>query len=305
VLRHPADDHHAQRSRHPGTGSFISPDPLLKPYVPQNLNAYAYAADNPSTYSDPSGASIGQYTGGSTGCAGSAAADKACDTKAQQEENQPKGAVAQPIRPGTGSRLICDPNGICASVPYHRKHPSHADPKPGSVLRTPPGHQVTSGKDKHGCPVAIIAGQIGFALGSCLGEGVTTGINLNASGDDGEQSGGDPGDDEGQRGGIVPGEGTRGLEDQKIGPPSEFDPDSLTGLTPGEVEAQIPSDWVREPSNSGGGVVYRDPHHRGRQIRIMPGYENRPDPITNGPYVVVSQNGRTQKVPLAGNPVLQ
>ena len=35
------------REYQPGTGSFISPDPLLKPYDPQNLNAYAYAADNP------------------------------------------------------------------------------------------------------------------------------------------------------------------------------------------------------------------------------------------------------------------
>ena len=46
------------REYQPGTGSFISPDPLLKPYDPQNLNAYAYAADNPSTYSDPSGAML-------------------------------------------------------------------------------------------------------------------------------------------------------------------------------------------------------------------------------------------------------
>jgi hypothetical protein len=184
--------------------SFISPDPQLKPYVPQNLNAYAYAADNPSTYSDPSGASIGQYTGGSTGCAGSAAADKACDTKAQQEENQPKGAVAQPIQPGTGNRMICDSNGICASAPYHRKHLPHADPKPGPVLRTPPGHTVNGGKDKHGCPVAIDGVQIQFALGSCPGEGVTIGTNFNKPDDEKGQAGGDEG--------ITPGVATRGLE---------------------------------------------------------------------------------------------
>jgi RHS repeat-associated protein len=57
------------REYQPGTGSFISPDPLLKPYDPQNLNAYAYAADNPSTYSDPSGAMMIQ--GGAEGCVGS------------------------------------------------------------------------------------------------------------------------------------------------------------------------------------------------------------------------------------------
>jgi RHS repeat-associated protein len=38
------------------TGSFISPDPLLAPTDPQDLNAYAYAADDPATNSDPSGA---------------------------------------------------------------------------------------------------------------------------------------------------------------------------------------------------------------------------------------------------------
>jgi hypothetical protein len=38
----------------------------------------------------------------------------------------------------------------------------------------------------------------------------------------------------------------------------------------------------------------------------MPGYAegSRPDPLTTGPYVVVSQNGVTVKIPLAGNPTL-
>ncbi|HXS64574.1 MAG TPA: RHS repeat-associated core domain-containing protein [Streptosporangiaceae bacterium] len=44
------------REYQPGTGSFISPDPLLNSGDPQNLNAYAYAADNPATESDPTGA---------------------------------------------------------------------------------------------------------------------------------------------------------------------------------------------------------------------------------------------------------
>ena len=45
----------------------------------------------------------------------------------------------------------------------------------------------------------------------------------------------------------------------------------------------------------------------GRQIRIMDGYPpgTRPDPITEGPYAVVSQNGEPPiKIPLLGNPVL-
>jgi RHS repeat-associated protein len=43
------------REYNPATGSFLSPDPLLLPYNPQDLNPYAYSADNPSTNSDPSG----------------------------------------------------------------------------------------------------------------------------------------------------------------------------------------------------------------------------------------------------------
>jgi hypothetical protein len=46
-------------------------------------------------------------------------------------------------------------------------------------------------------------------------------------------------------------------------------------------------------------MVYRDPDNFGRQIRIMPGYRpgSRADPLTTGPYAVVSQNGRTVKIP--------
>jgi RHS repeat-associated protein len=44
------------RQYQPATGSFISPDPLLNPDDPQNLNPYAYAHSNPATDSDPTGA---------------------------------------------------------------------------------------------------------------------------------------------------------------------------------------------------------------------------------------------------------
>jgi RHS repeat-associated protein len=45
------------RELQPDTGSFISTDPILTPYNPQDLNAYAYAADNPATEADPTGLS--------------------------------------------------------------------------------------------------------------------------------------------------------------------------------------------------------------------------------------------------------
>jgi RHS repeat-associated protein len=43
------------REYNSATGSFINPDSLISPYDPQDLNAYAYAGDNPSTDSDPTG----------------------------------------------------------------------------------------------------------------------------------------------------------------------------------------------------------------------------------------------------------
>ncbi len=92
-----------------------------------------------------------------------------------------------------------------------------------------------------------------------------------------------------------------------VGGPEVFDPQQLRALTPDDVRSRIPDDWDVRPSARGGGTVYSDPAHRGRQIRIMPGYPagSRPDPVTWGPYVEVSQNGVTTKVPLIGNPTLE
>ncbi|MGD0603158.1 MAG: RHS repeat-associated core domain-containing protein [Streptosporangiaceae bacterium] len=139
------------REYQPGTGSFISPDPLLNPYQPQDLNAYAYAADNPATNSDPSGALM--ITGGSTGCVGSAQAVQACNSKAQTEEqqgNDPRGQTHPPSDPaGSGGRMVCN-GGVCASVPYWHKHP-----KPAPVSRP-----ETSEKPEFSCegPAADLRG---------------------------------------------------------------------------------------------------------------------------------------------------
>lgn len=93
---------------------------------------------------------------------------------------------------------------------------------------------------------------------------------------------------------------------EAIGDPKKFNPDLIKGMSSKGLEDSIPSNWTREASNSGGGTVFRDPNNAGRQIRVMPGYieGNRPDLVTHGPYAVVSQNGRTVKIPLEGNPTL-
>jgi hypothetical protein len=94
---------------------------------------------------------------------------------------------------------------------------------------------------------------------------------------------------------------------KKIGSPKEFDPQELRGRSPDEVRARVPENWTSDASARGGGEVYRDPDNLGRQIRIMQGYPpgSRADPVTWGPYAVVSQGGRKPvKIPLEGNPTL-
>ena len=91
-----------------------------------------------------------------------------------------------------------------------------------------------------------------------------------------------------------------------VNDPRTFDPQTLHGMDPADVEGGIPQTWTCGPSKRGGGTVFRDPDNFGRQIRTMPGYsdQNRPDPLTWGPYVEVCQNGKTTKLPLKGNPTL-
>ncbi|WP_433601507.1 hypothetical protein ACQPXH_07125 [Nocardia sp. CA-135953] len=100
--------------------------------------------------------------------------------------------------------------------------------------------------------------------------------------------------------------GTGSSELPNVRDPKKFDPQSLAGKSQEEIAQGIPPGWVAKPSKSGDGTVYVDPDNFGRQIRVMPGYTdgNRPDPLTHGPYAEVSQNGKTTKVPLQGNPTL-
>jgi RHS repeat-associated protein len=50
--------HVGAREYDPAVAQFISVDPLLSPEQPQSLNGYAYANNNPVTYSDPTGKKI-------------------------------------------------------------------------------------------------------------------------------------------------------------------------------------------------------------------------------------------------------
>lgn len=87
--------------------------------------------------------------------------------------------------------------------------------------------------------------------------------------------------------------------------PRLTDPSAFRGLSRAQVRDIVPS-WPVSPARRGQGIVYRDPANRDRVIRVMDGYppEERADPLTHGPYVVISQFGDVVKLPLEGNPVL-
>jgi RHS repeat-associated protein len=56
------------RAYDPATGQFISPDPVLNPSDPQDLDPYDYAEDNPVTNSDPAGMMCMGGEGPNEGC---------------------------------------------------------------------------------------------------------------------------------------------------------------------------------------------------------------------------------------------
>lgn len=89
-----------------------------------------------------------------------------------------------------------------------------------------------------------------------------------------------------------------------VADPRLFDPQDLRGVSADDLRHLL-REWPSSTSARGDGVRFSDPHHYDRQIRIMNGYgDTRPDSLTSGHYVVVSQNGTKVKIPLEGNPTL-
>jgi RHS repeat-associated protein len=56
--------HLGNRWQNPATGTFTQQDTINQLANPANANAYAYAADNPANYVDPTGRSLCQYAVG-------------------------------------------------------------------------------------------------------------------------------------------------------------------------------------------------------------------------------------------------
>jgi RHS repeat-associated protein len=105
------------REYNPGTASFISPDSIITPYDPPDLNPYIYAADSPATDSDPTGLVYGPGTG-----------PNPC---AMDQQNCPPPPPAPPP-PRTRARR---PGAHRAA-----RHPLHPRALPGPGTRRRPGH---------------------------------------------------------------------------------------------------------------------------------------------------------------------
>jgi len=80
---------------------------------------------------------------------------------------------------------------------------------------------------------------------------------------------------------------------------------TLRGATSEEVRRLVPEDWVEKPLKKGQGVRFGDPKRPGDMVAIESGVRGHSDPLHSGPYVKVSRNGDTVRIPLLGNPVLE
>jgi RHS repeat-associated protein len=95
------------REYDPGTSSFISPDPLLTPADPQDLNAYAYAQDSPPTGEDPTGMLI---SGGGSACSGGCGTVNWGDQPG--DDGQPTSSGKTPAGGSDGSQPEATPDQI-------------------------------------------------------------------------------------------------------------------------------------------------------------------------------------------------
>lgn len=65
--------------------------------------------------------------------------------------------------------------------------------------------------------------------------------------------------------------------------------------------------WKKEKLRDGNGYKYTDPKNPGTKIFVNKGYKKtkNQDDIHGGPYIKVSAEGTTQRIPLKGNPTLK
>ena len=138
------------REYDPATGAFISPDPLLSPGDPQDLNGYAYAGDSPVSNSDPSGL-----------CA-RATATGSCPYDPLTGKPTGVGPGPAPAPAPTGSTPCSSSWQGC---PGYTPPPVVAAPAPPVVKRTPRAVEPSQDTFAGG-----FCGQMTWKLGACSSE---------------------------------------------------------------------------------------------------------------------------------------
>ena len=82
-------------------------------------------------------------------------------------------------------------------------------------------------------------------------------------------------------------------------------PAELTGKTPEQIDQIMKDKGIQGQPSRGGGTRYPVPGRPGDQVRIEPGNQKNSDPMKQGPYGKVSQDGKeSEHFPLDGNPTL-
>jgi RHS repeat-associated protein len=82
-------------------------------------------------------------------------------------------------------------------------------------------------------------------------------------------------------------------------------PSDLTGKTSDQIDQIMKDKGIPGQASRGGGTRYPVPGRSGDQVRIENGNPNDPNPVKQGPYGRVSQDGNTSDpFPLNGNPTL-
>lgn len=313
--------HLGAREYDPAIGRFVSVDPILDPSDPQQLNGFAYANNNPTTFADPDGLLCTNgpdgmcHTPSGKNVPTPGVSDVVIDHRSHQQSGKPSSGGGS-YSPSKRVNTACS---VCGNFKPYR--PKQSGPACSVCGNSPPPQLSTAatcegaGRGSLGCwayfvgkafsqsvsmtAAAVVApaldavscattGSFGACTSTAINAALTVaGVGLGKAASRAASA-------------------AKAAKRVTISGPKDFDPTVLRGKSADAVRASIPEDWVSVKSSSGGGEVFRDPSNYGRQIRIMPGYPpgSRPDLITTGPYVVVSQKSVTVKIPLYGNPTL-
>ena len=265
------------RQYDPGTGRFLSVDPILDPTDTQTLGGYTYAAGNPVTQADPTGLC---FSNGASYCGGGVG------------ENHGHKSVSPGPCPGCGGGSTGS-SGSTTQVSPHVSV-SSSDPRAPELLHAWQWVLHTYGQPQsaeaefsdwwHACTIGPYASACTGQFGADF-----RGININYSIE------------------RVFGAGFKLLV-VAGSVRSLADPESMVGATLSQIRALVPSDWRESPLAKGTGVRFQAPGANPGARGFIEYNEGAPevgDALHAGPYLRLSVGGLQYRAALSGNQVLE